>query len=92
VDIVGDILWWILLAYLVAVFARIIITWIPVKWPRSVRPVVVFIYDITEPLLSPLRRIIPVVPLGEGAGLDLSPTVLILAIFFLQWLVRKIFG
>jgi len=92
VDVVGDILYWILLAYLVAVFARMIISWIPVKWPRSIRPVVVFIYDITEPLLSPLRRIIPIVPLGEGAGLDISPMVLVLAIFFLQWLVRKIFG
>ena len=91
-EVVGDILWWILLAYLIVVFARIIITWIPVRWPRSVRPLVVLIYDITEPLLSPLRRLIPIVPLGEGAGLDLSPTVLILAIIFLQWLVRKIFG
>ncbi|MBN2026250.1 MAG: YggT family protein [Actinobacteria bacterium] len=91
-EIIGDILSWILLAYLVVVFARIIITWIPVKWPRRVRPVVVFIYDITEPLLSPLRRFIPMVPLGEGASLDLSPTVLILAIFFLRWLVGKIFG
>jgi YggT family protein len=91
VGIVGDILWWILLAYLIIVFARIIITWIPVSWPRRVRPLVVLIYDITEPLLSPLRRIIPIVPMGEGAGLDLSPTVLILAIIFLQWLVGKIF-
>lgn len=91
-EIVGDILWWVLLAYLVAVFARIIIAWLPVKWPRSVRPLVVLIYDITEPLLSPLRRVMPVIPLGEGTGLDLSPTVLVFLIFFLQWLVRRVFG
>ena len=90
--VVGDILNWILLAYLMAVFARIIIGWIPVKWPRALRPVVVFIYDITEPLLSPLRRVIPVVPLGEGVGLDLSPTVLIILIFFLRWLVDRFLG
>jgi uncharacterized protein YggT (Ycf19 family) len=53
---------------------------------------VVFIYDITEPLLSPLRRVIPIVPLSGGVGLDLSPTVLIVAIVFLQWLVRRVFG
>jgi uncharacterized protein YggT (Ycf19 family) len=92
VEVVGDILWWILLAYLVAIVARIIIGWLPVKWPRSIRPIVVFIYDITEPLLSPLRGVIPIVPLGEGAGLDLSPTIVIFAILFLQWLVRKVFG
>jgi YggT family protein len=92
VEIVGDILWWILLVYLVAVFARIIIGLLSVKWPRPLRPVVVFIYDITEPLLSPLRRVIPIVPLSGGVGLDLSPTVLIVAIVFLQWLVRRVFG
>jgi YggT family protein len=92
VEIVGDILWWILLVYLVAVFARIIIGWLPVKWPRPVRPLVVFIYDVTEPLLSPLRRVIPIVPLSGGVGLDLSPTVLIVAIVFLQLLVRRVFG
>lgn len=89
--IVGDILWWVLLAYLIAVFARIIIGWLPVKWPAVLRPVVVFIYDITEPLLSPLRRVIPIVPLSGGMGLDLSPTVLIIVIIFLQWLVREVF-
>jgi len=92
VEIVGDILWWILLAYLIAVFARIVIGWLPVQWPKPLRPVVVFIYDITEPLLSPLRRVIPVVPLSGGVGLDLSPTVLIIVIFFLQWLVRRVFA
>lgn len=89
--IAGDVLWWVLLAYLIAVFARVIIGWLPVKWPGILRPVVVFIYDITEPLLSPLRRVIPIVPLSGGVGLDLSPTVLIIVIIFLQWLVREVF-
>jgi YggT family protein len=92
VKIVGDILRWILFAYMIAVFARIIITWLPVSWPRGIRPIVVFIYDITEPLLSPLRRIIPVIPLGSGAALDLSPTVLLFAVIILQMLVGKVFG
>ncbi len=90
-ELVGDILEWILLAYLVVIFARIIIGWLPVKWPSVLRPVVVFVYDITEPLLSPLRRIIPVIPLGGGVGLDLSPTVLIIAILVLRMLVQKVF-
>ena len=38
-----------------------------------------FSYKLTEPVLRPLRRIIPVI-----GGLDLSPLVLIFAIIFLQ--------
>ncbi len=89
--IVGGILRWILLLYMACIFARIIIGWLPVQWPKGLRPLVVFIFDITEPLLSPLRRVIPVLPLGRGLGLDLSPTVLIIVILFLQWLVKRVF-
>ncbi len=91
-DLVGDILWWILLAFEVAVFARIIITWLPVKWPRPLRPLVGFVFDITEPLLSRLRRLVPMIPLGSGMALDLSPMVLLVAVWFLQWVVRMVFG
>lgn len=38
---------------------------------------------ITEPLLSPIRRILP--PLG---GIDLSPIILLLLIFFVrEWVI-----
>jgi YggT family protein len=92
VRVVGDILWWILLVYLWIIIARLIIGWLPFKWPRPLRPLVVLIYDITEPVLSPLRRWIPVVPLSEGVGLDLSPMVVIVIIIFMQWLVNRIFS
>jgi len=41
-----------------------------------------FLFSATEPVLAPLRAILPPVRIG-GMGLDLSPTVLILAIFVL---------
>ena len=88
----GDILEWMLLAYGVAVFARIIIGWLPVRWPSPVRPLVVFIYDVTEPPLALLRRWVPMIPLGSGVALDLSPTVLLVVIFFLRWLVGAVFA
>ncbi|MEP9369674.1 YggT family protein [Xanthobacter sp. VNH20] len=44
-----------------------------------VRTIGEFIYRITEPLLAPLRSILP--SLG---GLDLSPMVLILLIIFIE--------
>jgi YggT family protein len=89
---VGDILWWVLLAYLWIIIARIIIGWLPIRWPKGVRPLVVFVYDITEPVMSPLRRWIPMIPISSGVGLDLSPMIVVVVIVFLQWLVRRIFG
>lgn len=88
----GDIIWWILAFYMWMVIARVLIGWLPIRWPRGMRPLLVLIYDLTEPLLSPLRRIVPTIPLGSGVGLDLSPMLIIVAILFLQWLVRGLFG
>ncbi|MFA6283463.1 MAG: YggT family protein [Desulfurivibrionaceae bacterium] len=39
-----------------------------------------FLYEITEPVLSRIRRVVPVF----GGGLDLSPLILILALIFLR--------
>jgi YggT family protein len=52
---------------------------------RVVRMISEFLYRITEPLLKPIRRILP--PLG---GLDLSPMVLIFLIIFLQSFLRRL--
>jgi YggT family protein len=53
-------------------------------------PTVYRVYDflerITEPLLRPLRRIIP--PIG---GIDISPVILILLIMFLSQLIADNF-
>ena len=91
-EIIWDILSWILWVYLFLIFARIIIGWLPVSWPKGLRKIVVLIYDVTEPVLSPLRRILPIIPVSEGAGIDLSPIVVVIVIFFLQWLIRSISG
>lgn len=62
-------------AYLVVLFLRFILSWVTMFWspPPSFDPVVRVAYDLTEPVLQPLRRYIP--PVG---GLDLSFLVLIL--------------
>ncbi|HUY67811.1 MAG TPA: YggT family protein [Alphaproteobacteria bacterium] len=52
---------------------------------RFVRTVNEFLYRITEPLLRPIRRILP--PLG---GLDLSPMILIFLIIFLQSFLARL--
>ena len=58
------------------VIARALISWVnPDPW----NPIVQFLTRVTEPVLAPIRR-----RLGWGMGVDLSPLVVIVAIWFLQ--------
>jgi YggT family protein len=53
-----------------AIFIRVLLTWLPIApWHPAVR----FLDRITEPVVAPLRRVVPPI-----AGLDLSPAVAIL--------------
>ncbi len=56
----------------VAIFIRIILSWMPISRGN---PIVTFIYDITEPILGPIRRVMP--SLG---GFDLSPMIALILI------------
>ncbi len=87
----GEIIIWVLNFYIAIMIVRIIVDWIPARWPVWLRPVLLFIRQITEPLLSPLRRVIPLVHLGGGMALDLSPTVLIVVLVVVRGLVRRLF-
>ena len=40
------------------------------------------IYQLTDPLLRPIRRVVP-----SFGGLDISPVILLIAIFFIQRLI-----
>lgn len=48
------------------------------------RMAVDFLYRITEPVLRPIRRILP-----NLGGIDISPVVALLLIIFLQHLLRE---
>ena len=51
---------------------------------RAVYVIGDFLYRVTEPVLAPIRRILP-----NLGGLDLSPIVVILIIFFIRNLMRE---
>jgi len=55
-----------------AIFIRILLSWMPIN--RDSR-LVALLYEITEPILAPIRRVVP--SLG---GLDLSPMIALLLI------------
>jgi len=67
----------VLNAYLIIVIARAVLSWVN---PDPDNPIVRFIHRVTEPVLRPIRDRLPTVAMG----LDLSPMVVLLAIYFLK--------
>jgi YggT family protein len=62
--------------YTLVVLAAVIVSWVQLS---PSHPVVQFLRSLTEPALTPIRKILP--PMG---GLDLSPMVLIIGLQFLK--------
>ena len=73
---IADLLNFVLGASVWIVIARAVISWVNAD---PYNPVVRFLHQVTDPLLSRIRRVVPIM-----GGLDLSPMILILAIVFLQ--------
>jgi len=69
--------------YLLALFARIILSWFPIPPGSPFAAIFSALYRVTEPVLGPIRRMIPPMGMG-GMGLDLSPIVVIIGIQLLQ--------
>jgi YggT family protein len=63
--------------YMWVIIGRAIISWVN---PDPYNPIVRFLNAVTEPVLYPIRRRLP---LSLG-GIDFSPIIVILAIIFLQ--------
>ncbi len=63
------------LVYLVLIFIRILMSWIPsMPYNRVLNAVLSFVSDVTDPYLNLFRRFIPPLKMGPGA-LDLSPII-----------------
>ena len=69
--------------YALAVLAWVILSWVQVSGSHPLSRVTDFLDRIINPVLRPLRRLIPPVRLGGGA-LDLSPIVLLVGISLLR--------
>ncbi len=71
---------YVLWAYMWIVIIRALISWVnPDPW----NPIVRFLVQVTEPVLRPIRRRLPM------TAIDVSPIIVILAIMILQrFLVR----
>ena len=74
---VAQILNMVLNIYMWVVIIAALISWVN---PDPYNPIVRFLYKATEPVFQRVRRILP--PMG---GIDFSPLVVLLAIYFLQY-------
>ncbi|MBS3745817.1 MAG: YggT family protein [Wenzhouxiangellaceae bacterium] len=69
----------LLVMYMVLIIAEVILSWVGGAMRH---PIIPLIYQLTRPVLQPIRRLIPSI-----GGLDLSPLVAIIAIQFLMILM-----
>ena len=68
----------VLTIYMWIIIFRAVISWVN---PDPYNQIVIFLYRVTEPVLGPIRRILPM----RNRGIDFSPVIVILVIFFLKY-------
>ena len=62
--------------YMVLILIRVVLSWVR---PNPNNPAVQVINNLTEPILAPIRRVIPHI----GGGLDISPIVLFILFYLI---------
>ena len=62
---------------------RVVSSWFPISPQGTAASLVGFLLLVTDPILVPLRAVLPPVRLGS-VGLDLSPLVAFFGLMFLQ--------
>lgn len=80
IEIILTIFYWLILI-------RALISWVN---PDPFNPIVQFLNNTTEPLLAPIRKLLPI---GFRFGIDISPIIAFLIIIFLKsFLVATLIG
>ena len=69
-------------ALTVAIFARVLLSWMPAKLPWGLGE---FVFSVTEPILAPIRRALPF-----AGGMDFSPLIALIAIQIIASIVLRI--
>jgi YggT family protein len=68
----------VLTLYMWIIICRALISWVN---PDPYNQIVIFLYRVTEPVLGPLRRMVPM----RNIGIDFSPVIVLLIILFLKY-------
>lgn len=75
------IIYYILTIFQLILLARILVSWFP-NIDRY-NPIIRLLYDVTEPVLRPIRQALP-----QTYGFDFSPLIVFIAISLIQQLLR----
>ena len=81
----------VIMQYLITILTWVIIIRALISWvnPDPYNVIVQILHRITEPILAPIRRIIPM----HNMGIDISPIIAILALWFVRlFIVNSLFG
>jgi YggT family protein len=82
VNAIFTILYYALWIFELVLLARIILSWFP-NVDRS-NPLIQFLYDVTEPVLRPIRDMMP-----QTGMIDLSPLIVFLIIQVLMTILQR---
>jgi YggT family protein len=78
------------IVYVVLIFIRILLSWIPrLPYNRFVTVAVEFVTSTTDPYLNLFRRFMPLVRIGPGA-IDLSPMVATIVLIVVASVVSNV--
>lgn len=80
---VAEAIYYILLAFLICLWVRVIMSYFPITPGSGAAGVSRFATAVTEPILRPLRRVLPTMRAG-AAAFDLSPIIVSIAVIILM--------
>jgi len=80
VNLLASVLW-------IALIGRVVVSWLNIGPSSGLYPITALIYQVTEPILAPIRRILP-----RFGMLDLSPMVAIILITIVQRVLKAAAG
>lgn len=70
------------------IIARVLLSWFrPNPGDMRMRKVIKFVYDVTEPILGPIRELLP---RGGILGIDISPLIAIFALQIIHGFIQDI--
>jgi YggT family protein len=72
----------VLYLFIIVLFVRVIFSWLN---PSPTNPIARLAFQITEPVLAPVRRVLPPV-----SGFDLSPVVVMVVTYFVIGALRNL--
>jgi YggT family protein len=75
--VVVTILIWLIEAYVVVLLLRAVLSWFPIHGDSPLAQLQRGLVAATEPVLAPVRRVLPPLQIG-GTGIDLSMIVVVI--------------